>query len=109
MKPKLGRPRAGDYASRYRPGDAVSRFVKLTGRFPAPVAARLRALAGERGEPLWSVLCLAVESYLAELPPAERRNVDKLAKRTVRELERDAAEHYERNLELKAKARHTKE
>ena len=108
MKPKAGRPRTGDYARRYRPGETVSRFVKVTGRFPAPVAARLRALAAERGEPLWSVLCLAVETYLAELPAAERRTVDKHAKRTVRELERAAAEDYERNLELKAKARHAK-
>jgi hypothetical protein len=108
MKPKVGRPRTGDDARRYRPGDAVSRFVKLTGRYPAPVAARVRALADERGEPLWSVLCLAVESYLADLPAAERRTVDKHAKRTVRELERDAAEGYERNLLTKARARHAK-
>jgi hypothetical protein len=54
------------------------------------------------------VLCLAVESYLADLPAAERRTVDKHAKRTVRELERDAAEGYERNLLTKARARHAK-
>jgi len=108
MKPKVGRPRTGDAARRYRPGDTVSRFVKLTGRYPAPVAARVRALADARGEPLWSVLCLAVETYLAELPRDERRDVDRVAKRTVRALERDAAEGYERNLLTKARARHAK-
>ena len=108
MKPKVGRPRSGDYARRYRPGDAVSRFTKITGRFPPPVAARLRALAAQRGEPLWSVLCLAVERYLADVPKAERRDVDKAAKRTVRHLARNAAEEYELNLLTKAKARRAK-
>ena len=100
-----GRPRTGTVAKRYRPGEAVSRFVKVTGRFPAPIAARVRALATHRGEPLWAVLCLAVETYLDALPKAERRTVDRAAKRTVRDLERAAGEDYERNLELKARTR----
>ena len=105
MKPKVGRPRNGTRAARYRAGESVSRFVKLTGRYPAQLAARLRALATHQGEPVWALLCEAAEGYLAALPPATKREVDRAARREVRELERDAEESYERNLELKARAR----
>ena len=106
MNVKVGRPRTGTRAAKYRPGEKVSQFTKLTGRYPAAVAARVRALADARGEPLWSVLCDAAERYLADVPPAERRRMDTAARRTVRALERDAAEHYERNLAQKATTRH---
>ena len=101
---KVGRPRTGTRAARYRAGESVSRFVKLTGRYPAPLAARLRALAAHQGEPLWALLCEAAEQYLAALPLATRRRVDTAAKREVRELARNAVESYERNLETKARA-----
>lgn len=105
----IGRPRTGTRAAKYRPDTSVSRMVKLTGRYPAPLAARLRALAVQQGEPLWSLLCEAAERYVAALPAPARRAMDAAARREVRELERDAVESYERNLELKARARHAKE
>lgn len=102
---KLGRPRKGPLAAGYRPGEPVSKFVKVTSRYPAPVAARLRVLAELQGEPLWALLCEAAEHYLAALAPHVKRDVDRRARSEVRALERAAEESYERNLQTKARAR----
>jgi hypothetical protein len=64
---RLGRPRTGPRASQRFRAEKVSQFVKLTGR-PRPLAARLRVLALEQGEPLWVCLVEAAEAYLAALP-----------------------------------------
>ena len=102
--PTLGRPRTGTQARRYRPDERVSAFVKVTGRYPAPVAARLRALAQVQGEPLWSVLVQAAEEYLDTLPAALRRDVERRGKHERRQLDIAARESYEKNLETKARA-----
>ena len=105
---EVGRPRRGILTRRYD-DERVSSFVKLTGRYPPLLAAELRELARQLDEPLWGVLLIAAERYLDTIPPADRMRVVRRARSSRRELARDAAESYERNLERKAKARHAKD
>lgn len=102
---RIGRPRRGRLAQAYHAGEQVSGFVKVTGRYPAPLAARLRALAELQGEPLWALLVEAAEAYVAAQKPELRKAADREAKRTVRQLEQDAVEQYERNRQTKARQR----
>lgn len=102
---RIGRPRSGRRGSSRYPAERVSTFVKVTGRYPAPLAARLRALAELQGEPLWALLVEAAEAYVAAQKPELRKTADREAKRTVRQLEREAVEQYERNLLTKARQR----
>ena len=98
-----GRPRVGDRASRLYADEKVSQFVKLTGRYPVPLAARLRSLAREQGEPLWVLLVEAAEAYFAALPPGVRNRVKRRAKSEEHLLKAGALESYERELERKAR------
>ncbi len=107
--PRKGRPLTGVRAATRFYKERVSLFVKLTGRYPPQVAAELRELASLQGEPLWLVLLDAAERHVKAQAPKLRGKLARRARRSRRELQRDAAEHYERNLELKAKARHATE
>jgi hypothetical protein len=102
---RLGRPRTGPRASRLFRGEKVSLFVKLTGRYPAPLAARLRVLALEQGEPLWVLLVEAAEAYLSALPSTLKAHVQRRARRDVHALQASAVESYERELLRKAQKR----
>lgn len=101
----IGRPRSGVTTRLRFMGEPVSGFVKLTGRYPAQMAAELRELARERKEPLWGVLMLAAEAYLKALPQKERARLYRRAHPDAHQLAKGAREQYERNLELKARTR----
>lgn len=103
--PQIGRPRSGVISPiRFAEG-RVSDYVKLTGRYPPQLAAELRELAAERGEPLWGILASAAEAYLAALPVKDRARVMRRGRSQRPELARAAREQYEKNLELKARPR----
>lgn len=102
---ELGRPRRGIVAQvRFR-DVKVSTLVKLTGRYPPQMAAELRELAAQRGEPVWCVLVLAAEQYLKALPRPERQRLYRRSHGDAHQLAKGAREQYERNLELKARQR----
>lgn len=101
----IGRPRSGTVAQvRFR-DEQVSALVKVTGRYPPRLAAELRELAAQRGEPLWFVLVLAAEQYLRALPRPEQERLRRRAHEDAHQLKQAAAEQYERNLQTKAQKR----
>ena len=103
--PTVGRPRSG-VITRLRFGnERVSGFVKLTGRYPPQMAAELRELAAERGEPIWGVLMLAAEQYLKALPRKDRARLYRRAHGEAKQLATVAREQYEKNLQTKARSR----
>lgn len=103
--PEVGRPRGGTVTRLRFMNERVSGFVKLTGRYPPQMAAELKELAAQRGEPLWGVLVLAAEQYLKALPTKERERLYRRAHGDAHQLKREAAEQYERNLARKAQGR----
>jgi hypothetical protein len=88
-KPKKrgrGRPRGG-----VAPGERVRGYPQVTVRLPAPLMARVRALAVVRGVPLWRLFMDAVDAYLeATVTADERRQVVRRARAFVREWDRES-------------------
>ena len=76
---KLGRPPAGDL------GQKVSGYSQMTVRLPQATKARLDAIAGMTGMPLWRVIDRALNAYVIGLPLHERRVLVQLQERRARE------------------------
>jgi hypothetical protein len=66
---RLGRPAAG------LRGEKVSEYPQVMIRLPQPTKAALDALSGATGTPIWRLIDLAVDSYIRNLPEAQRRLV----------------------------------
>jgi hypothetical protein len=64
---RVGRPPVGAY------GEKVSEYPQVMIRLPGGTKAVLDALSGVTGTPIWRLIDQAVQVYVAQLPPAERR------------------------------------
>ena len=60
----------------------MSDFDTLTVRVPPPLHRRLKALAAVRELPLWALLAMACESYLAAQDAATRARVARVARQS---------------------------
>lgn len=72
-----GRPPAGFG------GDRVADYRRVTLRLPPAVDARLAAWSAVSGAPVWRLIAETVAAAVAALPPADRADVERLAKRIV--------------------------
>jgi hypothetical protein len=68
---RAGRPPAGR-----KPGETVRNYPQVSFRLPEEVKDQIQRLAELRSQPQWRVVCDAVECYLRELPPDERRYIE---------------------------------
>ena len=68
-KKRPGRPPAGPK------GEKVSKYHQLTIRVPDETVRLLRATGSIFREPMWRVVERAVETYVEQLPPTQRRLV----------------------------------
>jgi hypothetical protein len=68
---RIGRPPAGT-----RPGERVKDYPQVSLRLPEEIKARLQRLSALRSQPQWRIVCDAIECYLRELAPEERRRLN---------------------------------
>jgi hypothetical protein len=73
-----GRPPAGIQA-----GEKVKDYPQLSVRLPPESKATLHALSLVSGRPQWRVMSDAINVYLGERPPSERRQVAELVRRAT--------------------------
>jgi len=73
----VGRPPAGA-----RDGEKVKDYPQLSVRVPLEIKARLEALSRVSSRPQWRLLCDAIDCYLRERPAGERRQVERLVRRS---------------------------
>ncbi|HEY6894656.1 MAG TPA: hypothetical protein VI258_10845, partial [Rhodanobacteraceae bacterium] len=59
-------------------------------RLPADTKARLDALSGVTGTPIWRLIDRAVDLYLSQLPESERRLIDDVRDRRASQRRRHA-------------------
>jgi hypothetical protein len=78
---RVGRPPAGA-----RAGEKVKDYPQLSVRVPPDVKRTIEVLVQVTARPQWRVIAGAVAGYVRDLPPADRRVVEKLLRqpRTVR-------------------------
>ena len=69
----IGRPPAGS-----RPGEKVTDYPQVAMRLPEEIKDSLRRLSHVRSQPQWRIICDAIECYLRELAPDERRRMSAL-------------------------------
>jgi predicted transcriptional regulator len=77
---KIGRPPAGA-----REGEKVKDYPQLSIRLPGDVKAKLQALSLVAARPQWRIITDAIDCYLAARSEAERKMVDELAGRRIRQ------------------------
>ena len=78
------RRRAGRPPGGARPGEKVKDYPQVSLRIPPILKSQLYALSILRAKPQWRVLIDAVECLMRELPDAERRRVQEIAKSSRR-------------------------
>src|SRR5262249_55064988 len=76
---RIGRPPAGA-----RAGEKVKDYPQLSIRLPDEVKAKLQALSLVAARPQWRVITEAIEGYLGQRTEAEKKMIDALVGRRVR-------------------------
>ncbi|MEX2273021.1 MAG: hypothetical protein WD690_16220 [Vicinamibacterales bacterium] len=76
---KPGRPPAGEL------GEKISDYAQMTLRLPHRTRARLVALAGMTGMPLWRVVDQALQAYVVRMSTGDRRVLLQIQERRARE------------------------
>jgi hypothetical protein len=67
---RLGRPPLGV------DGEKVSDYPQVMIRLPRPTKATLDALSGLTGTPIWRLIDQAVDHYVQQMSPAQRKLLD---------------------------------
>lgn len=71
----VGRPSAGA-----RAGERVKDYPQLSVRVPPNIKARVEALSTLRQQAQWRIITDAIECYIRDLSPSERRRADAIAR-----------------------------
>lgn len=69
----IGRPPAGA-----REGEKVTEYPQLSLRLPAEAKAKLHALSLITDQPQWRLITEAIDCYLRQRSPSDRRAVDRI-------------------------------
>jgi predicted DNA-binding protein len=77
---KAGRPPAGA-----RLGERVKDYPQLSVRVPSEMKARLIALSAITGLAQWRLIVEALDCFVDDLPPSDRRLVDGLSERLLKQ------------------------
>lgn len=79
-KRKAGRPPAGA-----KLGERVKDYPQLSVRVPSEMKARLVALSAITGLSQWRLIVEAIDCFVDDLPPSDRRLVDGMSERLLKQ------------------------
>jgi hypothetical protein len=69
----MGRPPSGT-----RPGEKLNEYPQLSVRIPPEVKTTLAAISSVERKTQWRIIIKAIDLYLAQMRPSDRRTVRKL-------------------------------